>query len=169
MTLSRRPMVHRARVSDADRVADFVNQAHAGRLEIDDQTVIRRLVEVGFLLAERDGDIVGLLGWRAENLIVRVTDLLVWPASERDTVSGALLGEMERLAMELRCEMALLTLLQSSASSPSLIEFYGTLGYTPRFVASMPRAWAEVAREIKDNNEMALIKQLSEDRVSRPL
>lgn len=169
MTQSDGPFVHRAKASDASRVADFVNRAQAGRLAIDGQTIIRRLGEVGFLLGEREGNIVGLLGWQAENLVVRVTDLLIWPASERYAVSEALLGEMERLAVELRCEMALLFLLRSGASSPALIEFYRTFGYAPRLVASLPRPWVDAAREIRDIDETVLIKQLSNARVVRPL
>ena len=63
MTRSHAPLVHRVKAGDASRIADFVNQAHAGRLRIDRKTVLRRLGEVGFLLGERDSNIVGLLGW----------------------------------------------------------------------------------------------------------
>lgn len=160
--------VRRAKISDAGRIAAFVNRAQPGQSEIDEQTVIARLGSVGFLLAERGGNLVGMLGWQAENLVVRVTDFLIRPASERIVAGRALLSEMEQAATELQCEVALLFL--PCPSPPHLVEFCKTFGYMPRSVASLPKAWREAAREARiENDETMLMKQLRPDRVFRPL
>lgn len=160
--------VRRARARDAGVVAAFVNRALKGQAAVGAWAVIERLGGVGFLLAERGGHLVGMLGWQAENLVVRVTDLLIWPASERVAVGRTLLSEMERAATELQCEAALLFL--PRPNPPALIEFCQALGYEPKAVADLPRAWQEAAREAHIGaDETVLMKQLRDRRVTRPL
>jgi N-acetylglutamate synthase-like GNAT family acetyltransferase len=160
--------VRRARVSDSGTIAAFVNRALARPAAADEQAVIERFGSVGFLLAERGGVPMGMLGWQAENLVVRVTDLLIWPASERVAVGRALLSEMERAATELQCETVLLFL--PRPSSPALIEFCQTLGYEPKVVADLPKVWQEAAREARmGDDETVLMRQLRAGPVVRPL
>ena len=160
--------VRRARVNDAGKIAAFVNLARAGRVQVDERAIIERFGNVGFLLAERGGHLVGMLGWQVENLVVRVTDLLVWPSSERVAVGRALFAEMERTATELQCEAALLFL--RVPSPPQVTEFCQMLGYEPRIVASLPMMWQEVAYEAHAGDDEAVwIKQLRADRVVHPL
>jgi N-acetylglutamate synthase-like GNAT family acetyltransferase len=160
--------VRRAKPGDAGRIAAFVNHAWQGRLEIDEMTVIERLGSVGFLLAERDDTLVGMLGWQAENLVVRLTDFLVRSVSERLAVGQALLAEMDRAAGELQCEVSLLFL--PRPAPPALVEFYMTLGYEPQVVADLPKAWQEAAREGQlEDYDTVLVKRLREDRVFRPM
>ncbi len=153
---------------DSGAIAAFVNRALKGPAAVDEQAVIERFGSVGFLLAERGGDLLGMLGWQAENLVVRVTDLLIWPASERVAVGRALLSEMERAAAELQCETALLFLPPSSP--PALIEFCRTLGYEPRVVADLPKVWQQAAREARvADDETVWMRQLRAGPVVRPL
>ncbi|RLC64401.1 MAG: hypothetical protein DRI79_00115 [Chloroflexi bacterium] len=160
--------VRRAKVSDAGKIATFVNRARRGRQEIDGQAVIARFGSVGFLLAERDGNLVGILGWQIENLVARVTDLLIGPTIERVAVGRALLSEMERAATELQCEATLLFLPRPSPTD--LVEFCETFGYVPEVVASLPRAWREAAYEVQiGDDEVVLVKRLRATRVLRPL
>ena len=186
--------VRRARVSDAGKIAAFVNLARAGRVEVDERAIIERFGNVGFLLAERGGHLVGMLGWQVENLVVRVTDLLVWvysptlrvysptasapphssfliphsSFSERVVVGRALFAEMERTATELQCEAALLFL--RYPGSPQAAEFCKMLEYEPRIVASLPKMWQEAAYEARiSDDESVWIKQLRADRVVQPV
>jgi len=160
--------VRRARVRDADRIAAFVNQHRRNEHKISEQSVIARFGTVGFLLAERGDDLVGLLGWQAENLVVRVTDFLVWPAAERLTVGQALLSEMERTAHELQCEVVLLFL--PSQRSPHLAEFCEAFGYAPKIVSNLTKAWQEAAHDARfGDDETVLMKPLRSDRVLRPI
>jgi len=168
MAQQKEMIVRRAKPKDAHRIAAFVSRASPGRPKVDRQKVIDRFGSVGFLLAERDDAIVGMLGWQAENLVVRVTDLLVQPASERLAATQALLSEMERAADELQCEAALL--LPPHPPSPDLIEFSATFGYEPQIVADLPRAWHDAAHEAQlAEEDTVLVKQVREKRVIRPL
>lgn len=160
--------VRRAKASDADTIAAFVNRALTGQAAVDRLAVIERLGSVGFLLAERGGDLLGMLGWQAENLVVRVTDLLIWPASERVAVSRVLLAEMEQAAIELQCEAVLFFL--PYPSPPQVVEFWRAFGYEPRVLADLPKVWQEAAREADTGDDGAvLMKQLRAKRVVHPL
>lgn len=168
MAQGREITVRRAKAGDADTIATFVNRALAGQAAVDRLVVIERLGSVGFLLAERGSNLLGILGWRAENLVGRVTDLLIGPTTERVAVGRALLGEMEQAAGELQCEAVLLFL--PAPDSPQMVEFCRMVGYEPREVAALPRVWQEAAREAPAADEgVVWMKQLRSRRVVRPL
>ena len=86
--------IRRAKASDAERIANFVNHALQDTA-IGRQSVIERLGGVAFLLAELEGELVGVIGWRVENLVARVTDFLVRPARIRYEVGRDLFAAME--------------------------------------------------------------------------
>jgi N-acetylglutamate synthase-like GNAT family acetyltransferase len=161
-------VARRAQSGDGERVAGFVNAALGGRVEIDVQTVIARLGDAGFFLAEKDGRLTGLIGWQVENLVACVTDLLVWPPRQRMEIGRTLFREMESAARELHAEAALLLL--SRSGGPELIEFCHTLGYERREVAELPESWRQRAREAgREDGETILVKPLRSERVVRPL
>jgi N-acetylglutamate synthase-like GNAT family acetyltransferase len=160
-------VVRRAKASDAEKIAVFVNRARKG-LGIDRVAVIMRMGSVGFLVAERAGDLIGMLGWQAENLVVRIADLLIQPAHERKAASHALLSEMEQAAKELQCEAALLLLPRPIL--PEWVDFYETFGYEPQAISSLPNAWQEAAHEARlEDGKTVMIKELSSKRAALPL
>jgi len=160
--------VRRARPSDADEIAALVNRIRRGQVRIDRLAVIERLGNVGFFLAAQGGSLVGMLGWRAENLVVRVSDFLILPAPDRIAVGRALLSEMEQAAIELQCEAALLFL--PRPHPPQLVEFCKMLGYEPQLAAGLPKAWRNAAHEAGvGNDDKLLVKRLRSGRVLRPL
>jgi N-acetylglutamate synthase-like GNAT family acetyltransferase len=168
MAQERGIVIRRAKPSDASEIAAFINRI-LGKVSVDDITIIQSFGDEGYLLAERNGNLVGILGWRAENLVVRVTHFLIWPASECVAVGPSLFSEMEKAAATLQCEAALLLPPRSSLPSRQ-VEFFGALGYKPQAVASLPKAWREAAREAGlDDDDPVLVKQLREHRVLRPI
>jgi N-acetylglutamate synthase-like GNAT family acetyltransferase len=168
MAQEQKVRVRRAKPSDADRVVALVNDAWQDQQRIDDVAVIERFGSVGFLLAERDDAIVGLLGWQAENLVVGLTDFLVGSASDRFDVGRALLAEMEQAARELECEVTLLFL--PRPTPPALVKFWEALGYESQVVADLPKAWQQAAKESRlGDDDTVVLKRLREGRVLRPM
>lgn len=159
--------VRRARPSDAPRIAEFVNRAGAGKKPITPQDVLERFGVVGFLLAEKDGELVGLLGWQVENLVVRVTDFLIFPAHLRLVAGRALLTAMEQAAQELLCEAAILIVPNNVPRE--VLQFWEAFGYTPRDLDSLPKAWREAAREANPATDRVILKQLREERILHPV
>lgn len=166
MTESSEIRVRRARPADAERIATFVNRGRPHK-PVTPSEVLHRFGTVGFLLAEMGGEVVGLLGWQVENLVVRVTDFLVFPARLNLRVGQALLTAMEEAAQELMCEAAILIL--PASAPPEVLQFWETFGYQPRDIAGLPRAWREAAREANPLQDQVVLKQLRADRVLRPI
>lgn len=160
--------VRRARARDAGQVAEFVNRAFNGQISIDRDAVIARLGDVGFLLVEENAALRGLLGWHVENLVVSVTDLIIWPPSDHQRVGQTLFREMERAAADLQAEAAVLFVPQDYPSEMS--SFLESLGYVTRTVEELPNAWREVAYRAGRNEEEDIpVKELRPDRVFSPL
>jgi len=158
----------RARPSDAAQIADFVNRALEQDGLLDRGAVIGRLGDVGLLLAEEDGALRGLLGWRVENLVACVVDLIISPARCRETVGWVLFEAMEEAAKDLQAEAAILFL--PPAYPAELADFLEQLGYVPRIVETLRPAWQEMAYQAdRDEGDEIPVKELSADEVSRPL
>jgi len=159
--------IERAKAEDASEIAEFVNRTGGRRALLEKMDVIERFGDVGLFVAKEEGAVVGILGWQIENLVARVTDLLVRPASLRDMVGKALLSTMEDAASELQCEAAILSLPKPTPSA--LVDFGHRLGYEPTVVSDLPRAWREAANEVGfEDNDTVLLKKLRSDRVMRP-
>lgn len=158
--------VRRARPSDAGEIAAFVNRARPQK-PVSAAEVLERLGTVGFLLAEMGGELVGILGWQVENLVVRVTDFLIYPARLSLSAGQALLTSMEEAANELLCEAAILVI--PANPPPEVLQFWEVFGYYPREIASLPRAWREAAREANPASEQVVLKQLRRERILHPI
>lgn len=159
--------VRRARLKDAEPIAEFVNQARADKEIIDRITVAERFSDVGFLLADHREQLVGILGWQIENLVVRVTDFLVAPAVDRVIAGKALITAMEEEAGLLQAEVSILFLPPNP--SDDLIEFWELFGYSRRPISDLNQNWREVAREWSNRASEVMIKQLREGLVLRPI
>jgi len=76
--------VSRARPTDAEAIADFVTRSTRGRISVVPESVVERSGTKGlWLVSDTNQQIVGLAGWRAENLIARSILLVPLRASQR--------------------------------------------------------------------------------------
>lgn len=158
--------VRKARLSDAERIADFVNSARTER-QVSQMDVAERFSQVGFLLAEQQGKIVGLAGWRVENLVICLTDFLVAPGVDRITAGRVLVAAMEKSGEYLQAEVALLFL--PTNPSRELVAYWQQLAYTRKVMAELPKAWREAAQEWNPKATEAMIKQIREDMIRKPM
>jgi N-acetylglutamate synthase-like GNAT family acetyltransferase len=114
-----------------------------------------------------DGVIVGLAGWRAENLVARIDDFLVHPLELYPTAGKALVERIERAARELQCEVSMVFL--PLRASPTLIGFYESCGYKRPETEGLPRVWQETVQEAMERGRYIMMRQLREDLVMRPM
>ena len=168
--------VRRARLSDAESIAAFVNAAFlkATQSQVPDRQpvtgagVVARFGQVGFIIAEQECEMVGLLGWQIENLVVRVTDYLVaLSGTEARMVARSLVEKMESEAKELLVESALLFL--PARPSATLLSFWQRLGYEAERLEDLDPACREAVSEWGLDAEHILTKRLREDLVGRPI
>ena len=159
--------VRKARLADAQAIADFANSARPSR-QVSATDVAERFSQVGFLLAEdMFGTVVGLLGWQVENLIIRVRDFLIAPGTDREALGQTLVVAMEEAGTFLQAEAAMLFL--PANPSQALVDYWQALGYAREALAGFPRAWREAAKEWNTGASEAMIKQLREDLVRKPM
>lgn len=163
--------VRRARLSDADSIAAFVNAAQSGvskQAQITRLDVVERFGQIGFMIAQRGDTIVGLLGWQIENLVVRVTDYLVAaPGTDTMQVAQALVDNMETEAQLLRAESSVLIL--PAHPSPGLVRFWEDLGYDAECLDDLTQACREAVNEWGVEAERVMVKRLHKDPVGRPV
>lgn len=164
--MAQQVFVRRAKLKDAQTIADFVSRAHPGG-SVKRLDVAERFSQVGFMLAESDGATVGLLGWQVENLVIRVTDFLLSPGVDRAATGQAMVQAMEDEGLFLQAEASILFLPRSP--SEELLSYWESLGYERRAVANLPRAWREAAAEWHPDAGEVMIKQLRQDLISKPI
>ncbi len=158
----------RAKPSDAADIARFVHEATLGRVSVAPQAVMDRFSIKGlWLVRNTSGKIVGLSGWRAENLIARVDDFLVFPHALYPTAGKALLDAIEEEARELQCEVCMIFVPLRAASSA--VNFYRSCGYRRPESEGLPRVWLETVEEATEQGRYIMMKQLREDLVTRPI
>jgi len=162
-----RLIVKRARPVDAEAMADLANAATNGRLRPTEDQVIDRLGLRGFFVATSNGQLVGLAGWTAENLVARVEDFIVHPLDVRPTAGRELLEAVEDAARELECEAALLLVARNA--STAAVTFFESCGYTFKPLADMPEAWRESASAVVADDRFVMVKQLRSDLVRQPI
>jgi len=158
--------VRKARLSDAERIADFVNSARTER-HVSQMDVAERFSQVGFLLAEQRGKIVGMAGWRVENLVICLTDFLIAPGVDRVTTGRALVTAMDKEGEFLQAEAALLFLPHDP--SKELVAYWEELMYTRKVIQELPKAWREAAQEWNPKATEAMIKQIRENLIRKPM
>jgi N-acetylglutamate synthase-like GNAT family acetyltransferase len=158
--------VRKARLNDARAIVDFVNNARPER-QFSPQDVAERFSQVGFLLAEVEMHVVGMIGWQVENLIIRVTDFLIGPGTDRVTTGRALISAMEDAGDYLQAEAAMLFLPKSP--SQSLVDYWAQFGYAREALTGLSKAWREAAVEWNAGATEVMIKHLREDLVRKPL
>ncbi len=158
--------VRKAHFRDAAAITKFVNRARSGK-PLDRMEVAERFGQVSFLIAEQDGEMVGLLAWQIENLVIRVVDFLIAPGVDAVAVGRALNELMESQGEELQAEAAVLYLPENP--SPNLLAYWEMFGYRRLAISRLYRAWREAALEWNPQAQEAIIKILREDHVRRPL
>jgi len=158
--------VRRANLADAQTIADFVNNSRPGAL-VTRLTVSKRFGQVGFLMAFKGDQVVGLLGWQVENLVIRVTDFLVGPVVDSITVGQVLIEAMEAEGADLLAEAAILFL--PSDPSESLVQYWEGFDYAYQKVQDLHRAWREAVSEWNAGAEGVMVKRLRESLTNRPV
>jgi dephospho-CoA kinase len=124
--------------------------------------------EKAFLVLQMNGHIIGLAGWKVENLISRTDDVFLDETKVLPAIGlKALMEEVEQNSVELQCEISLLFLPRDMAEQDAPL---ANLGYKIRSIQSLGiRAWQEAASESMPPDSVLLFKQLRQDRVLRPV
>jgi N-acetylglutamate synthase-like GNAT family acetyltransferase len=158
--------IRRATRGDIETIREIVQQASAGRINLDTSALAEKLFEWAFFVAATT-KVVGVVRWQANNFVACLKDLYVYPPGQRRRVGTPLLQRVEEEAQALSCEVALL--LAAQQSSWRAMKFYRGLGYERTRKEALVQAWREVAEEHQASDEVLLLKRLRETRVMAPV
>jgi dephospho-CoA kinase len=166
-TVTGEVMVWRARPREASEIASLIFHFSRGKRRVSREDVMAAFGEKAFLLLRVNGQALGMVGWKVENLVARTDDILIDSSLYFPDAIHVLMSEVERVSRELQCEISLLFLPgELSGQESALI----SLGYQRRTVESLGvRAWEEAALESMPDGSIMLFKQLRKDRVLRPV
>jgi hypothetical protein len=120
-----------------------------------------------WLVRSADDKIKGLAGWRAENLIARIDDFLVFPQELYPSAGRNLIESIEKAAQELQCEVSMF--LVPSNASQDLVSFCESCGYERPEPEGLPRVWQETIQEAEEQDRYIMLRQLREGLVLRPI
>ncbi len=160
--------VRRGKPSDAAAIAEFINKVSGSRRGLTRMDIMAAFGDKAYFVADYDGKLSAVLGWKIENLVTRVDELYLSSGAPLDKLAAPLLEMLENASKELQCEVALvfvpLTMAQTAA--PAL----GAHGYRPQVPEKLGvLAWKEAAQESMPPNAGMFFKKLREDRVLRPV
>lgn len=159
--------VHRAQPKDAAEVASLITTLSGGKQQVDHDDIMAAFGEKAFMLLRVDGNPLGVVGWKVENLVARTDEVFVDDSLSFIDTLRVLMNEVERASRELQCEISLLFL---PAKFINQVAAFRSLGYQRRTIQSLGvRAWEEAAQESMPANTFMLFKQLRKDRVLRPV
>ncbi len=159
--------VRRAGPAKAAEIAEFITKMSKGERRMTRTDVMASFGEKAFMLLNTGEEILGLMGWQVENLVVRVDDVLMDDTAPIGDAVKALVEEVEAASKELLAEAALLFLPPDLAQHN---EVWQSLGFDARAVKDLSvRAWQEAAMESMPPGTVLYFKQLRKDRVLRPI
>jgi dephospho-CoA kinase len=160
--------VRRGKPSDAAAIAEFVSAVSNGRRTLTRMDIMAAFGDKAYFVADCDGKLSAVLGWKIENLVTRVDELYLSANAPLDKIAAPLLEMLENASKELQCEVALIfvPLTFAQAAAPA----FGAHGYQPQLPEKLGvPAWKEAAQESMPPNTGMFFKKLREDRVLRPV
>lgn len=160
--------VRRGMPSDASAIASFIKQASQGKINLSRADVMAAFGDKAYFLADYNGSLSALAGWKVENLVARVDEVYVNTQAPLDRLVPPLIDAVVSAARELQSEAALVFV-----PNP-LVGAAGQALASRGFAAQPPdklgvAAWIEAAKESMPAGSSLLFKRLREDRVMRPI
>jgi dephospho-CoA kinase len=129
--------------------------------------VMEAFGEKAFLLLEKEGELVGIVGWQVENLVARTDDLFLDPRASPDKALPLIIQEVERASSDLQCEASLVFPPIDLVGYDSI---WRGLGYERRSPGTLGvQAWTDAAIESMPQGSALFFKQLRAERVLRPI
>lgn len=159
--------ITRGKPGDSAEITALINRVENRRVPLTINDIMEGFSEKAYLLLHVDGTLKAVAGWQVENLVSRITELVIDPALPIEQVVPALIEEMERASRDLQCEVSLVFTPPKLGRLESL---WQGLGYTPVKPESLfVEAWKDAVRESMPPETLLLLKKLREDRVMRPI
>ncbi|MDW8297915.1 MAG: dephospho-CoA kinase [Anaerolineae bacterium] len=158
--------IRRGMPKNAERIAQVMNRLLGKNLTRMD--IMTAFGEKSYMLAEINGQIMGVIGFQVENLVTRVDEFLLVPEAPLEPVARALIQAVENASKELQSEVGFVYL-PINAPMP-IIQIFIKNGYKRVDLDAIEvPPWREAAQESQPPNTQIFVKKLRPDRVLKPL
>jgi dephospho-CoA kinase len=162
-------MIRRGSAADSPAIAEFLSTT--GK-PLTAKQVLASFGSQAYLLASLGDTLLGVLGWRVENLIARVGSVSLAETADAWRVLPLLWAHLEGRANELQAEVVLMVF--NEKATHSWREIANKAGYLLQPIAAMDvLLWRDVAKEMVsesgENTPHIFYKKLREKRVLRPI
>jgi dephospho-CoA kinase len=160
------PAIRRGRPNDADLIASFLNRIRKPATPLTRGDIMAAFGQKAYFLLEQEGDVIGAIGWRVDNLVTRADEIVLTKEAPVDKSLRMLIAAMESASSELQSEAALIF------SEPNMAKAgaWKTAGYAPTPIQNLGvKAWQEAAEESAIAGTTLLFKRLRENRILRPI
>ena len=157
----------RARPNMAQSIADLINKLSPNTPPLSRIDVMTTFGEKAYMLLLAEEQLVGVVGWQVENLIVQIDEFWLEAGLNIPDAINHLINAIETAARQLQAEAALAYVpIQLAAENAAWSE----IGFEQRTMDQLKvNAWREAAVESLPADAVLLFKQLRIDRVMRPL
>jgi len=137
--------------------------ALANLFSLSEHETLEKLLSKGYIIALRDQEAVGALGWNAENLVASIEEMVFKVRDQ--SILKAMLKTLEKEASALMCEVAIAAL---NPEAPE-IKVFESQGYMPADLQKLYRPWREEAQKILKEGQTLFIKRLRETLITKPI
>ena len=162
--------IRRAKPSDSANVAEFISASSQGELILHEDDMMERLFSKGYLIAFKESEVVGTIGWQTENLISGIEDFFVKETGLWSSVGQVLLDRAEQAISELSCEASLLFIHNSVASAAKpFLESREYEEKDPQNPSKVSREVREASREWFAEGTTMMYRKLLERRIMTPI
>jgi len=160
--------VRRGTPKDANAIAALIKQVTNGERNLSRADIMAAFGDKAYMLADFDGQLAAIAGWKVENLVARVDEFYMGVTAPLDKIAPQLMEAVENASKELQSEAALVFIPNHIAQLATQV-----LSHTGFVLQTTDKlgvaAWKDAAKESMPPNTVMLFKKLREDRVLRPV
>ena len=160
-------LVERGKPRDTSIIAEFISRMSKGKRILTTYDVMNEFGDKAYKLLRLDGKLIGLVGWKAENLVSCITDIFIEDHVSLYKALSALIKEVEHSSNELQCEVSLIFPMNDLALQEDLWKQLNYERCTPETLHV--QAWQDSAKELVNEKNVLFFKKLRPDRVLRPV
>ncbi len=158
--------IKRGRPRDAEQIAALISRL-TGK-QITRMDVMTAFGQKSYLLAEANGQDLGIVGFQVENLITRVDEFLIEPRAMLPQVLTGLIQAVEEASKDLQSEVGFFFLPPDIPKR--VIDVFVGAEYELKTLEDIKvPAWREAARESQPPDTVIYAKKLRAERVLKPL
>jgi dephospho-CoA kinase len=159
--------LRRAKRGDLEVMAGLISASTNGTLRPDLSEMMEALFSRAYMVAMAGNQVVGMIGWQAENLVAGLQDFYMLRENLWPTLGKEMLDKVHAEIDSLSCEVAIVFVLAQAGSKP--IEFFQSQGYEQTESHNLIPDWREAAVEWQPENSILLYKKIREQRVMVPM